>query len=70
MTNLTSDFREKSIKNELEIQMILRALLPLENTLVMVRKGGLKQKHTITKRKPNMVNSKVGAVQECEAVDS
>lgn len=50
--------------------MILRALLPLENTLVIVRKGGLKQKHTITKRKPNMVNSKVGAVQECEAVDS
>lgn len=71
MTNLTSDFREKSVKkNELEIQMILRALLPLDNTFVTKRKGRLRQKPTITMKKLNMVNSKADAVQECEAVDS
>lgn len=40
--------------------IFLRALFPLDNLLVIKGKGRLKQKPSIAKKKPNMVNSKVG----------
>lgn len=64
MTNLVADFRGKSVKkNELEdTDDLLQSCVPT----VIKGKGRLKQHPTIIKKKPNMVNSKVCAVSECE----